>query len=389
MKPGIRYQPHPAFARAASGRFRLPLAVSAQLAGIGTLSDFTRRDTRELTAEDYVYGLKRLAHPRLHSPIFGLMDDYVVGLGDFAKRLKAEKDRPWIDLREHRLEGVEVIDRYSYRIRVKGKYPQFLYWLAMPFFAPMPWEADRFHSQPGMAEKNLTLDWYPIGTGPYMLTENNPNARMVLERNPNFREDLSLRRRAGRREGGADEGLRATAALHRQGRLHAREGADSLLEQVPAGLLRCVGNFIGCLRSGGAGQRGRDHAVRRHARAGHRADHFGGDVKLLHGLQLARSAGRRRRSRTAESARKLRQAISIAIDQEEFISIFQNGRGVAAQGPIPPGIFGHREGQPASTGKCTTGQTARPGASRSPKRSACWPKPAGRTGATRSAASRW
>jgi ABC-type transport system substrate-binding protein len=40
------------------------------------------------------------------------------------------------------LPGVEVIDRHTYRIRLKGKYPQFLYWLAMPFFAPVPWEAD-------------------------------------------------------------------------------------------------------------------------------------------------------------------------------------------------------------------------------------------------------
>ena len=52
----------------------------------------------------------------------------------------------------------------------------------MNFFAPVPIEADRFYGQPGMAEKNLTLDWYPVGTGPYMLTENNPNARLVLAR---------------------------------------------------------------------------------------------------------------------------------------------------------------------------------------------------------------
>ena len=45
---------------------------------------------------------------------------------------------------------------------------------------------DQFYAQPGMAEKNITLDWYPVGTGPYMLTVNNPNRRMVLERNPNF-----------------------------------------------------------------------------------------------------------------------------------------------------------------------------------------------------------
>ncbi|MDH4293058.1 MAG: ABC transporter substrate-binding protein, partial [Betaproteobacteria bacterium] len=46
---------------------------------------------------------------------------------------------------------------------------------------------------------------------------------------------------------------------------------------------------------------------------------------------------------SGERRRKLRLAISIAVDQEEFISIFRNGRGVPSHGPIPPGIFGHRE----------------------------------------------
>ena len=41
----------------------------------------------------------------------------------------------------------------------------------------------------------------------------------------------------------------------------------------------------------------------------------------------------------------LRQAISLAIDEEEFIAIFMNGRGIAAQGPIPPGIFGFVDGE--------------------------------------------
>ena len=57
----------------------------------------------------------------------------------------------------------------------------------MPFFAPVPPEADRFYGQPGLTQKNITLDWYPVGTGPYMLTVNNPNRQMVLERNPNYR----------------------------------------------------------------------------------------------------------------------------------------------------------------------------------------------------------
>ena len=74
---------------------------------------------------------------------------------------------------------------------LKGAYGAFIndmYWLAMPFFAPIPYEVDQFYAQRGMNQgRNITFDWYPVGTGPYMLTENDPNARMVLERNPNFR----------------------------------------------------------------------------------------------------------------------------------------------------------------------------------------------------------
>jgi ABC-type transport system substrate-binding protein len=273
------------------------------------------------------------------------MEDYVVGLGDFAKRLNAEKDKPWIDLREHRLEGAEVIDRYRYRIRVKGKYPQFLYWLAMPFFAPMPWEADKFHSQPGMAEKNLTLDWYPIGTGPYMLTENNPNARMVLERNPNFHKETYPC------EGEAED---AAAGLTKDcGKL--LPFIDKVVftrekEQIPY-----WNKFLqGYYDASGISSDAFDQAVQVTA----------GEITLsddmrAQGISLTTSVATSSMymgfnwldplvggidPKTAESARKLRQAISIALDQEEFISIFQNGRGVAAQGPIPPGIFGYREG---------------------------------------------
>jgi len=48
---------------------------------------------------------------------------------------------------------------------------------------------------------------------------------------------------------------------------------------------------------------------------------------------------------SSERARKLRQAISIAVNYDENIAIFYNGRGLPAQGPIPPGIFGHKEGK--------------------------------------------
>ena len=43
--------------------------------------------------------------------------------------------------------------------------------------------------------------------------------------------------------------------------------------------------------------------------------------------------------------RALRQAIALAIDIEEYILIFLNGRGLPAQSPIPPGLFGYDDGE--------------------------------------------
>ncbi|MDE2599466.1 MAG: ABC transporter substrate-binding protein [Rhodocyclaceae bacterium] len=350
IRPGTRFQPHPAFARNADGSYRYFPLASDDLAKISELRDFSARDSRELTADDYVYNIKRLAHPHLHSPILGLMSEYIVGLGDYAGTLKQAADAQgagkWLDLRAYPLSGVEALDRYRYRIRIKGKYPQFLYWLAMNFFAPIPWEADRFYSQPGMAERNIVLDWYPVGTGPYMLSENNPNARMVLERNPNFHgENYPCEGEAGDAEAGllADCG-KALPFIDKV--VFTREK-----EQIPY-----WNKFLqGYYDASGISSDSFDQAVQVGG---------GGDVSLTEDMQaqgirlitsvavsdmfmgfnmldpLVGTSGA-----NPESARKIRQAISLVLDQEEFISIFMNGRGVAAQGPIPPGIFGYR-GEP-------------------------------------------
>ncbi|MDR3213593.1 MAG: hypothetical protein LBT71_06730, partial [Azoarcus sp.] len=139
IRPGIRYQPHPAFAVDADGRPVHADLDAAKLAGIDTLADFTRTGTRELTADDYIYQIKRLAHPRLHSPIFGMMAARIVGLKELGEALReAAKSLPedaWLDLDRFPLAGVTRVDRHTYRVTLIGKYPQFRYWLAMPFFA--------------------------------------------------------------------------------------------------------------------------------------------------------------------------------------------------------------------------------------------------------------
>ncbi len=347
IRPGIRYQPHPAFALDPTGQPVYQTLDRDALAGIDTLADFDQSGTRELVADDYIYQIKRLAHPRLHSPIFGMMAEHIVGLKALGEALQnAAKEVPddaWLDLDRFPLEGVTRVDRYTYRVTLDGKYPQFLYWLAMPFFAPVPREVDRFYSQPGMAEKNLTLDWYPVGTGPYRLTENNPNRRMVLERNPNFHGETYPC------EGEATD--KAAGLLDDCGEAIPR--IDRVVFTRETESIPYWNKFLqGYYDASGIASDSFDQAV---------SFGSGGVVQLTDemqakGIRLLTSVrpslfymGFNMLDATigapnSERSRKLRQALSIAVDQEEFISIFMNGRGIAAMSPVPPGIFGYRDG---------------------------------------------
>ena len=178
IKPGIFYQPHPAFSRLPSGTYRYHGLGDEAVRRYDTLSDFEHMDTRELVAQDYAYQIKRLADPSLHSPIASLLGKHVQGFETFGESLTVARENAdagaHVDLRDFDMDGVEILGRYRYRIVVDSGYPQFVYWLAMPFFAPIPWEADAFYSQPGLIERNVTLNWYPVGTGAYRMTENNP-----------------------------------------------------------------------------------------------------------------------------------------------------------------------------------------------------------------------
>lgn len=351
IRPGMRYQPHPAFATRPDGAPRYVPIGDREAGGIHELSDLTETGTREVKAEDFVYQIKRLAHPRLHSPIFGLMTEYIVGLKEYGERLKGASDAlvkqgrkdAWLDLREHPLEGVEVVDDYTYRVRLKGKYPQFVYWLAMPFFAPIPFEADRFYAQPAIAAKNITLDWYPVGAGPYMLTVNNPNRRMVLERNPNYYGETYPA------DGEADDA--ANGLLEDAGK--PIPFIDRAVFSLEKETIPYWNKFLqGYYDASGISSDAFDQAIQMGS---------GGEVTLTDEM---REKGIQLKTAVAPStfymgfnlldpvvggetveARKLRQAISIAVDYEEYISIFANGRGIAAQGPLPPGIFGYRDGE--------------------------------------------
>jgi len=337
IKPGIYYQPHPAFVESNN---------LLSLKHIDHMSDFKKTGTKELTAEDYIYEIKRLASPNVNSPILSVMSEHIVGFSEYVKTLHAafkHNKQNYFDLRKYPLKGVKIINRYEYQIKIKNDYPQFSYWLAMPFFAPIPWEADYFYSRPDLKEKNITLAQYPVGTGPYYLSENDPNQKMELMKNPNF-----------------------------HGETYPTQGEQSDLHN---GYLKNAGQSIPFVEKiiltldKETIPRWNKFLQGYYDQSGIQADSFEQAIRFNSAgkpflTQSMQQKGMRLQTTIHPSVfyigfnmldstvgglneknKKLRQAISIALDYEEYIALFMNGRGLVAHSPIPPGIFGYRSGK--------------------------------------------
>ncbi len=359
IKPGIQFQPHPAFARNEQGELRYADLQAADLADIRQVTDFAHTGTRELTAEDYVYGIRRLATTRAVSPIFAHMTDYIVGLKEYGETIKAadaalrkglgpmDRDLPWLDLRRYAFDGVQALDRHTLRIRVNGKYPQFKYWLAMTFFSPIPWEADQFYSRPGMAAKNIGWNTWPVGTGPFMLTESLENRRHVLSRNPHYRGEPY-----------PCEGSEEDRAL---GLLEDCGKPTPFLDQVVFSIEKEGVPLQGKFMQGyydipqiGRGEYGVAYLVAIGDSEDKAALFAERQIQLPTTVEtqnwyfgfnwLDPVVGGSIDPQQNERNRKLRQAISIAMDWEEYVAIFENSQAQVAHGPLPPGLLGYVEG---------------------------------------------
>ncbi len=344
IQKGVLFQPHPAFAKNKKGDYLYHHLSDSYLSDhhINQLRDFKHVGTRELVVDDFIYQIKRLANPSIGSPIYGLMSDYIVGFADYGKALPKLREGQYIDLRVFPLQGIKKIDDYTFEITLKGQYSQFLFWLAMPFFAPVPWEADLFYSQYTMDDKNLSFSWYPVGTGPFMLLENNPNRAMLLEKNPNFRPvffpEYSPNARPQKPSPYAGKRLplidRAIYTLEKesiprwnkflQGYYDASAVSSDSFDQALH--INRYGKPV-------LSQEMRDKKM-------HLIQTLEPSIYYLGFNMLDPVVGGK-----SERARKLRLAISIAVNYDENIAIFYNGRGRAAQGPIPPGIYGYKEGE--------------------------------------------
>ena len=362
IRKGIMYAPHPAFAKNADGTPTYGHLTASDTADKFAIGDFPKTGTREVVAADFVYAIRRIATPRIKSASFSVMSEFIVGMKEYAKRVRAtdtdlrrrlpatQRDLPLLDFRQIPFEGATALDDHTLRIRVVGKYPQFKYWLAMTFFSPIPWEADAFYSQPGMIQHNLSLNYWPVGSGPFMATEYLQNRRHTLVRNPNFRGEPYPC------EGSAEDKQRGLLddcgkpmpfldkivfnvekeRLPMKSKWRAGYLDEPDIEHLTWGL-----EFASESRDSDAAEKEFKDKGFRFPRGVEASNWYLGFNWWDPVVGKGKTAGDQERNR------KLRQALQIAVDWEEYSVLFesQGKAGPPATGVIPPPVFGFRTGQ--------------------------------------------
>lgn len=359
IQKGIRFAPHPAFAKDRNGNFLYHDLSYEEAKRKRKPGDFAERGTRELTAHDYVHGIRRIASPRVVSPILGTMSDHIVGLEDLARTLR-EQDRllrekvgndAYLDIDGVPFEGAEALDDHTLRIRVKGKYPQFSNWLTMAFFAPVPWEAEKFYSQRGFQENNFTLNTWPVGTGPFMMSVFEENRRHEMVKNPLFRfVPYPCEGEAGDKEKGYLAACGKPLPLVERVVFEIEKEAVPLQTKFLQGYydspsIDRVDTGLGYLTAMADSPEKLALYTKKNLRFPETVE---ASFWYLGFNWLDPVLGGGKTPEEARRARLLRQAISIAVDWEENIAIFQKNQGIPAHGPLPPGLFGWRDDGPSA-----------------------------------------
>jgi ABC-type transport system substrate-binding protein len=278
---------------------------------------------------------------------------HVVGFGDFTKRLAdARKADPAFAARrvdeQYRaaggVAGVRVLGPTTFELELGQPYPQILFWFAMEFTTPVPWEAVIHYD--GQDGRDL-FNEHPVGTGPFRLAVYDKRSRIVLERSPSWygvrhpewQAPGATYPSAGEPQDGA-RGLLDPAHVGKPLPFVERVEFRLDKEDIPA-----FTKFLqGYYDVSGIIEESFDRVVK----AGTLSD----DMAAL-GMRLSKTVlpsisylgfnmddpvvG----GPAGDRGRALRQAMSLAVDAREFTRVFQNGRGIPADAPVPPGLFGH------------------------------------------------
>lgn len=319
LKQGLRYQDHSVFLAGDD----LKKAKDAYENG----GDFTKEGPgRAITAKDVIYSFKRMADPATECPVASFVADKIIGFQEYSDAFKADPKGNY----DKEMEGVQQDpnDPYTFHVLLNQPYPQLKYIMAMHFTTPQAREAVEFYGREEYAR-------HPVGSGPYKITEYRPKQRIVLEKNPNA---LKAYYPSEGMPGDKEEGLLKDAGKE-------LPLADKIVTNI---IKENVTNWNlfqqGYLDAAGVGRTNYQQAIT-----------AGGDLSedmKKRGITLKKSTGVNVYYLAFNMSdpvfggyddkhKKLRQAISLSINAEEYIDILLQGNGLAAEWMLPPSIYGY------------------------------------------------
>jgi len=135
---------------------------------------------RELVAEDFVYGIKRILDPKMRSNSVIMVDGRFVGAEAVLAKAKEtgtfDYDAP--------IEGLRAVDRYTLRLALNFPDAELMANLTTASMSAVAREVvDAYKDASGWVMAN------PVGTGPYRLADWRRGQRIVLEASPSFRDE--------------------------------------------------------------------------------------------------------------------------------------------------------------------------------------------------------
>jgi ABC-type transport system substrate-binding protein len=285
---------------------------------------------RPITASDIVYSFKRMCDAKVQCPVASFFADKVIGWDDYSKGFDTKDEAVRLKHYDDEMKGVQVDknDPYTFYVYLNQPYPQLKYLMAMHFTTPQAREA---------VEK-YGLDEYArhmVGCGPYVMASYEPKQRITMVVNPNRPRDYyPTEGEPGDKEQGLLDDAGKQLPMNDKVVFNIIKEGTSAWNLFQQGYLDAAGvgsnNFNQVVAPNGQitpemAKRGiqlrKDTQVNVYYLAFNMLDPVWGGY-------------------TAEK-KKLRQAVSLAVDSQEFIDLFRQGNGVPAQWLLPPGVFGY------------------------------------------------
>ena len=281
---------------------------------------------RELVAEDFAYSLKRLVDPGVHSPWAWLLEGKIVGLDAEAAKAKTAGKFDY----NAKVAGLEIVDRYTLRIRLTQPDYNLSYVLAHePTSAVAREVVAMYGDESGRVMAN------PVGTGAYKLAKWIRSSKIFLEANPDYRGFVW-----DFKPGVDAEDARIVAEMKGKKMPQIGRIEISIMEEDQSRLLAFQNGELDLMNMEGplapkvlSGASLTPDMQKKGVRLSRFVDpeityHFWNMMDpVVGGLTTEKIA--------------LRRALAMSYPVEEEIRVVRNGQAVEAQFPIPPGVVGH------------------------------------------------